>query len=184
MCSHDERPLYPVSHNALVEGQYYCTEHRYPPCSGCGKRRPDPGTKHRFQAYFCTECQKHAEKVPCTSCGEHKPRSDFSPMVLRETRGKWRCEACCQIQCRGCGEQKHLGAFLYMVDAWCLSIYVYTRLHTHRVPESPRESRESRRHRQTDRQTDGRQTDRQTMVVLGSGRFSQKWLTSHKWSPV
>ena len=41
MCPTENRPLYPVSHNALRDGKYYCEEHRYPPCIGCGRARPE-----------------------------------------------------------------------------------------------------------------------------------------------
>ena len=60
------RPTHAIKHNALVEGKYYCLEHRYPPCSGpnCtsgvdgGPKRRVPSGKIRFKPWTCDDCQK------------------------------------------------------------------------------------------------------------------------------
>ena len=54
LCTHENRPLHAIPHNALIEGKYYCMEHRYPPCRECGAPRPNPSTKTRFKAFTCS----------------------------------------------------------------------------------------------------------------------------------
>jgi hypothetical protein len=55
-----KQPVHAVPHNAIVDGHYYCEECRYPSCL-CGKRRENPGGKHRFKPYTCLRC---AELLP------------------------------------------------------------------------------------------------------------------------
>jgi len=83
LCETATRPLYPVSHNSLVEGRYYCMDHRYPPCRGCGQRRADPGGRSRFKEYLCDKCRKEAEGIPCSGCGKRTPRNEFAADVKK-----------------------------------------------------------------------------------------------------
>ena len=49
LCPGDARPLHGIKHNALVDGKYYCMQHRYPPCSGPGcTSGPNGGLPHEF----------------------------------------------------------------------------------------------------------------------------------------
>ena len=80
MPSCSQRPLHAVPHNAFVDGKYYCEDCRYPPCKGldqegCGKRRDNPGGKHRFKDYVCPECRARQE-----------PTADPKPAASSDTR--------------------------------------------------------------------------------------------------
>ena len=99
----DTRPMYAVPHNALVDGQYYCLDCRYPPCK-CGARRQNPGGRNRFKEYTCDRC---ANEAYCKWCQIQKPKQDFN---VREC---WHalpiCRECQDAECYNCKKRFVLG---------------------------------------------------------------------------
>ena len=91
MCPTENRPLYPVSHNALRDGKYYCEEHRYPPCIGCGRARPEGRKKFTLTECRCEDCRnKEADRYPpCVGCGRTRPAS-----LQKVSLAEWRCKEC------------------------------------------------------------------------------------------
>ena len=73
-----ERPIHAIKHNALVDGKYYCLNHRYPPCSGpnCTSgvdgepKRRVPSGKIRFKPWRCEECRQKVAEAPTISGGK------------------------------------------------------------------------------------------------------------------
>ena len=82
------------------DGVYYCTECRFPRCSGCGKARPAKSSRlhQRFQEYLCEECQ--TDKQKCTECNTYKLITEFDK---RSSRNRYdRCRACQHPPCSVC----------------------------------------------------------------------------------
>ena len=104
MCEDENRPLYPVSHNALINGKYYCDNHRYPPCADCGKARPQTLEKKRIDGWRCEDCRGQDEELAqCAECLKLKPRREFGD-TLKYERKQWKCLSCRRPGCRKCGK--------------------------------------------------------------------------------
>jgi hypothetical protein len=97
MCEEQNRPLYPVSHNALIDGKYYCEKHRYPPCADCGRARPQTIEKKRIDGW---RCRLDAQRAACL---QFKPRREFG-QTLKQEHERWKCLSCQQPSCRKCGK--------------------------------------------------------------------------------
>ena len=99
LCATENRPLYPVSHNAVRDGKYLCEEHRFPPCIGCGRPRPEGRKKLSIVDWRCEDCRSKGD-VQCCKCLHFKSREEFD---LRQNSTKRTCHACLHPPCRRCG---------------------------------------------------------------------------------
>jgi hypothetical protein len=97
LCSTENRPLYPVSHNAVRDGKYLCEEHRFPPCIGCGRPRPEGRKKLRIVDWRCEDCRSRWQ---CNKCLQFKPHQEFD---LRHISTRKICHACQHPPCHRCG---------------------------------------------------------------------------------
>ena len=84
-CSNPDRVLlYPPTPSLYHKGKYLCVSCRFPPCSGCGAFRPrrtqtlQGGDREYHSEYNvfkkptwqCCRCDKQAQNVRCSSCGD------------------------------------------------------------------------------------------------------------------
>ena len=126
LCPGDARPLHGIKHNALVDGKYYCMQHRYPPRSGPGcTSGPNggPATRRahrvpvgtiRLKSWTCPTCAKKAPtcaKEAQRVCGECEGRT-ASLAFRREKNGDIakRFRACEFPCCQACGRQRREAA--------------------------------------------------------------------------
>ena len=96
LCSTENRPLYPVSHNAVRDGKYLCEEHRFPPCIECGRPRPEGRKKLRIVDWRCEECRNRGD-VQCCKCLQFKSWQEFD---LRKESTNRTCRACQHPPCQ------------------------------------------------------------------------------------
>ena len=114
MCETENRPIHAIPHNALIDGKYYCADHRNPPCTGCGKQRLGKNTDQRFKQYTCKECVASSRKSAtseiletqareCEECLKEMPLNSFR----RDSDGVTmkRCKECEHPLCASCGTQ-------------------------------------------------------------------------------
>ena len=125
LCETENRPLYPVSHNAVRDGKYLCEEHRFPPCIECGRPRPEGRKKLRIVDWRCEDCRSGGD-VQCCKCLQFKSCQEFD---LRQKRTEIICHDCRSegdVQCAECLQLKprsEFGDTLRLVkERWkCLS---------------------------------------------------------------
>ena len=91
LCATENRPLYPVSHNAVRDGRYLCEEHRFPPCLGCGRQRPEGRKKLRIVNWRCENCRSSGD-VQCSKCLRFKSRQEF--VDVHQTSTRRTCHTC------------------------------------------------------------------------------------------
>ena len=103
VCPTENRPLCPVSHNALRDGKYYCEEHCYPPCIGCGLARPEGRKKITLAEWRCEDCRKTKTEEQCAACLQFKPRREFG-QTLKLVHERWKCLSCQRPSCHKCGK--------------------------------------------------------------------------------
>ena len=61
----ENRPVGAIEAAVLVNGEFFCDGHTYPPCVFCGGERPGPKARDQFEECICDkcnpkECQKRA----------------------------------------------------------------------------------------------------------------------------
>jgi hypothetical protein len=88
-----------IVYYAVRDGKYLCEEHRFPPCIGCGRPRPEGRKKLRIVDWRCEDCRSK-DDVQCCKCLQFKSRQEFD---LRKESTKRTCRACLHPPCHRCG---------------------------------------------------------------------------------
>lgn len=107
----DDRVVYPVQRNAFIDGKYYCDEHRYPSCIGCGKQRSKPGLQADWK---CADCEpKQPTYATCPKCDTAKATDAFDRTSSNNLFKI--CRACHEApkmkHCKGCKAEKNVNEF-------------------------------------------------------------------------
>ena len=79
LCDTENRPMDAIVHNALIDGKYYCEDHKFPPCK-CGKRRSNPHMKFHFTLFTCDACSPGTRNKilrHCIACRQNKDNASF-----------------------------------------------------------------------------------------------------------